>query len=188
MEVEEHLGIHGRLGDERPLARHNFTHDEDVQLRSLVAELGEARWEEIAQFLPPRTARQCRDRYKNYLLDSLSGAEWTAAEDALIFQKYREIGPRWVQIAKYLTGRSGNHVKNRWYKHLCKPKLPKPNFLSLDHPKANLPFPGPLPGNDDPGPLAGSLGREPSPDTEDGSPIPTPRDSHHHFLRETSPL
>jgi hypothetical protein len=103
-----------------PVHRRRFTEEEDRKLRSLVETLGTGSWEEIAEFLPRRSGRQCRDRYKNYLLDSLVNNPWTPAEDAIIIETYNQIGPRWVEIAKVLSGRSGNSVKNRWYKRLCK--------------------------------------------------------------------
>jgi hypothetical protein len=97
-----------------------FTPDEDVKLRSLVERFGTKSWEEIARFIPDRTARQCRDRYNNNLLESLIRDPWTPEEDAILIQQYRRIGPKWVEIGKILSGRSGNNVKNRWHKHLCK--------------------------------------------------------------------
>jgi hypothetical protein len=100
--------------------RRKFTADEDMQLRSLVEQLGSKSWEEISRFLPDRSARQCRDRYKNYLVDSLMVAPWTPEEDALVVKKFHQIGPKWVEIGKLLSGRSGNNVKNRWHKHLVK--------------------------------------------------------------------
>jgi hypothetical protein len=108
--------------------RRKFTTDEDVRLRSLVDQIGTSHWESIASLMPNRTARQCRDRYKNYLLDTIVTAPWTPNEDDVIRAKYGELGPRWVEIAKLLSGRSGNHVKNRWHKHLRKknPPLPLP--------------------------------------------------------------
>jgi hypothetical protein len=99
-------------------SRHKFTSAEDSKLRDLVTQLGTKSWEEIAKYMAGRTARQCRDRYKNYLLDSLVTAPWTAEEDAIIAERYRQLGPKWVEIAKMLNGRSGNHVKNRWHRHL----------------------------------------------------------------------
>jgi hypothetical protein len=89
-------------------------------LRSLVEQLGTDSWSDISHRIPGRTPRQCRDRYSNYLLDSLCMNPWTPEEDAIICQQFREIGPHWVQIAVLLNGRSGNHVKNRWHKHLSK--------------------------------------------------------------------
>jgi hypothetical protein len=67
-----------------------------------------------------RTARQCRQRYKNYLADDRQPVGWTAEEEHMVIAKYEEIGPKWVQIAKFLPGRSGNDVKNRWHKHILK--------------------------------------------------------------------
>jgi hypothetical protein len=102
------------------LPRRKFTPDEDVRLRTLVGSLGTKNWEEIARFIPERSARQCRDRYKNYLVESLMADPWTAEEDAVVIQQFHRIGPKWVEIGKMLNGRSGNNVKNRWHKHLCR--------------------------------------------------------------------
>jgi hypothetical protein len=71
--------------------------------------------------MPGRSPRQCRDRHRNYLLDSLVTSPWTPEEDAIIIAQFHVIGPRWVEIAKSLSGRSGSHVKNRWHRHLCRP-------------------------------------------------------------------
>jgi hypothetical protein len=109
------------------LPRRKFTLEEDMKLRTLVESLGTKSWEEIARFIPERSARQCRDRYKNYLLESLVTEPWTPEEDALVVQKYHQIGPMWVEIGKMLSGRSGNNVKNRWHKHLCKLDEPMPH-------------------------------------------------------------
>jgi hypothetical protein len=45
---------------------------------------------------------------------------WTPEEDSIVIQQYHRIGPKWVEIGKMLNGRSGNNVKNRWHKHLCR--------------------------------------------------------------------
>jgi hypothetical protein len=102
------------------LPRRKFTPAEDHKLRSLVETLGTKSWEDIAHFIPDRSARQCRDRYKNYLLESLMADPWTPEEDALVIRQFHLIGPKWVEIGKILSGRSGNNVKNRWHKHLCR--------------------------------------------------------------------
>jgi hypothetical protein len=100
--------------------RRKFTPDEDQQLRRLVEDLGTKSWDEIAGFLPDRNGRQCRDRYRNYLLKGLITEPWTPKEDATLISQYHLIGPKWVEIGKMLSGRSGNNVKNRWHKHLCR--------------------------------------------------------------------
>jgi hypothetical protein len=100
--------------------RRKFTVDEDLRLRSLVEQIGSRHWETVASFMPGRTARQCRDRYKNYLVESLVAAPWTPEEDQVLQAKHAEIGPKWVEISRHLSGRSGNAVKNRWHKHIAK--------------------------------------------------------------------
>jgi hypothetical protein len=99
--------------------RRKFTSEEDLKLRSLVGRLGGKCWDEIARCMNGRTARQCRDRYKNYLLDSLVLAPWTPEEDQIIMERYQQFGTKWTEIAKFLSGRSGNHIKNRWHRHLA---------------------------------------------------------------------
>jgi hypothetical protein len=94
-----------------------FTTDEHLKLRNLVDSFGTRRWQEIAELMGDRCARQCRERYNNYLAETPTSHPWTAEEDAIIVRKYHEIGPHWVEIAKLL---SGNSVKNRWHKRLCK--------------------------------------------------------------------
>jgi hypothetical protein len=116
----------------RACSRHKFTPDEDLQLRSLVERFGTKNWEEIARMIPARSARQCRDRYKNYLTDTVIPTPWTPEEDKLLIEKFHQIGPKWVEIGKLLSGRSGNNVKNRWHKHLCKMDVGRPR-ISVEH-------------------------------------------------------
>jgi hypothetical protein len=86
--------------------------------------------------MPGRTARQCRDRYKNYLMESLVNAPWSPEEDAILLDRFQLLGPKWVEIGKLLHGRSGNNVKNRWYKHLKKASVVQ---LGVGSPDVNSP-------------------------------------------------
>jgi hypothetical protein len=99
--------------------RRKFTEAEDRKLRVFVHQLGTASGEDDAKCMANRTPRQCRDRYKNYLLDSLTHSPWTAEEDAILIKEFHAIGPKWVEIAKMINGRSGSQVKNRWHRHLA---------------------------------------------------------------------
>jgi hypothetical protein len=100
--------------------RHRFSREEDEMLRTLVLRIGSNDWATVAQFMPGRSPRQCSHRYNNYLTDRHRQTAWTEAEERVIFEKYREIGPKWAYISKFLAGRTGNDVKNRWHKHLVK--------------------------------------------------------------------
>jgi hypothetical protein len=108
-----------------PLAnscRRVFTADEDRVLSGLVESRAHGNWSEVAQHMPGRTARQCRDRWTNYLAPAISFEPWRLEEDDLIIQKVNEVGTKWAKIAHFAKGRTSNAIKNRWYsrlKNLC---------------------------------------------------------------------
>ena len=100
--------------------RRRFTKDEDNEIKRLIASREKINWQEIADHIPGRTARQCRDRYNTYLFKDIVSKPWTEEEDNIIIKYYQVFGPHWVRISSFLQGRSGNNVKNRWYKFLAK--------------------------------------------------------------------
>lgn len=99
----------------RPFShRKKFSPEEDKLLTDLVLKFGPKKWSVIAQYLPFRTARQCRDRYSNYLAPGFFNGQWTQEEDDLLYEKYKEIGPKWSQMKDFFKNRSPNSLKNRW--------------------------------------------------------------------------
>ena len=99
---------------QRQYRRKLFTPEEDTLLRKLVKKYGSKKWGTISQIMKNRTAKQCRDRYISYLRPCLNSGPWTEKEEQKLFQKYMEIGPKWVKIARSIPGRSGNSVKNHF--------------------------------------------------------------------------
>ena len=95
-------------------ARRKFTEEEDQILSQLVSEMGPRKWDQIAKRMPNRTARQCRDRYSNYLIPGFFNGEWSKEEDELLYLKYQEYGPKWTVIKEFFKNRSPNSIKNRW--------------------------------------------------------------------------
>lgn len=104
-----------------------FGVDEDLQLKDLVRKYGENNWTQIAQNMPNRNARQCKERWCNYLSPNICKSPWTQDEDNLLLEKYKEIGARWVQIAKFFPQRTDISIKNRYLvlSRRIKKKMPK---------------------------------------------------------------
>lgn len=91
-----------------------FTPEEDEKLRNLVQAHGTNSWNLIAGLMGNRNARQCRERWKNYVNPELRNEPWTLEEDKLLVEKYEEYGPKWNKIAKHFVNRSDNSLRNRW--------------------------------------------------------------------------
>jgi hypothetical protein len=72
-------------------------------------------WPLIAFLMLDRNARQCRDRWFHYLAPGLNHEPWTSEEDALLLQKFRELGSKWAKIAKFFPGRTRENCRNRLY-------------------------------------------------------------------------
>ncbi|KAJ3429677.1 snRNA-activating protein complex subunit [Anaeramoeba flamelloides] len=88
---------------------------EDQFLIKAVNELGLSAWYQIAELVPSRNAKQCRERWKNQLDPSINRGEFTEEEKELLKQKVREIGTRWSIVSTFFKGRPENMLKNYWY-------------------------------------------------------------------------
>lgn len=101
-----------------PASRHPFQPPEDALLIQILSGTEFANWESIAQQFTGRTARQCRERWINYLCPGVRTGPWTAAEDELLIANLGQYGHAWSLISRAFNGRSESDIKNRWYSHL----------------------------------------------------------------------
>ena len=64
----------------------------------------------------PRTGKQVRDRWVNFLNPVINHEPWSREESIRLWKAYAECGKRWtvIGIEKFHTTRSENQIKNRW--------------------------------------------------------------------------
>lgn len=105
---------HMKRDDTEEYIKGSWTEEEDRMLISLVNQHGTKKWTRIAEDLPGRIGKQCRERYMNHLDPSINKSPWTEDEDLEIIRLREEFGNQWSKIAKKLRGRTANAVKNRW--------------------------------------------------------------------------
>ncbi|KAI4339368.1 hypothetical protein MLD38_024319 [Melastoma candidum] len=98
-----------------------WSREEDDVLREQIGLLGTDSWTSIASRFKDKTPRQCRRRWYTYLNSDFKKGGWTPEEDALLCKARGIFGNRWTEIAKVVSGRTDNAVKNR-FTTLCKRK------------------------------------------------------------------
>ncbi|KAL6551523.1 Transcription factor myb35 [Orobanche gracilis] len=119
--------------DKANVKRGPWTPEEDAKILAYVASHGIGNWTLVPQKAGlNRCGKSCRLRWTNYLRPDLKHDNFTPEEEECILELHRAIGSRWSLIAKRLSGRTDNDVKNYWNTKLKK-KLIKMDIDPVTH-------------------------------------------------------
>ncbi|KAM7508683.1 hypothetical protein LguiA_019136 [Lonicera macranthoides] len=92
--------------------------EEDKRIIELVGLQGNKKWSQIAQQLPGRIGKQCRERWYNHLNPGINKAPWTKEEEESLIKAHRIYGNKWAEISKFLKGRYNTHFASTWFQEL----------------------------------------------------------------------
>jgi len=95
------------------LIKGHWSNKEDALLTSLF-QAGWDNWTHIAENIPGRTSKQCRERWFHHLDPAINHSLFSEEEDQIILETCDRIGSKWCKIAALLHARTEDAVKIRW--------------------------------------------------------------------------
>ncbi|XP_020592439.1 transcription repressor MYB6-like isoform X2 [Phalaenopsis equestris] len=106
---------HHSCCNKQKVRRGLWSPEEDEKLIKYISTYGHGCWSSVPRRAGlQRCGKSCRLRWINYLRPDLKRGSFSPYEEKLIIELHSILGNRWAQIAKHLTGRTDNEVKNFW--------------------------------------------------------------------------
>lgn len=95
-------------------AKQRWSDDETSRLEEIVGRYGPQNWSGIAQFIPGRSAKQCRERWRTFCDPEFNKDTWSHADEQLLIDLHAVHGSKWARISPFLDNRSPVAIRNRW--------------------------------------------------------------------------
>ncbi|KAL4590722.1 hypothetical protein LXL04_003663 [Taraxacum kok-saghyz] len=102
------------------LVKGPWSKEEDEVIVRLVDQYGAKKWSTIAQHLPGRIGKQCRERWHNHLNPNINKEAWSQEEEIALIHAHQVYGNKWAELTKFLPGRYAYfiHINSQRNKNL----------------------------------------------------------------------
>ncbi|KAK3146059.1 hypothetical protein QOZ80_3BG0261000 [Eleusine coracana subsp. coracana] len=91
-----------------------WTPEEDATLERLADEHGARHWRRVADHMPGRSSRQCRDRWRLHLARDEYHRPFTAADDEELARLFLRHAGRWSAVSRAAHRRTSRVMRRRW--------------------------------------------------------------------------